>query len=226
MILGGVIVDNDDISNFNATIQKYRDEQRMNSELKWSKVTNQKYKEYQRFIDYFFALNDTDHLHFRCIIIDNHLINHHKYNQGNKEQGFYKFYYQLLLHCFAKPYYRKEDRTRFIVHPDSRVSKYSLAELKVILNNGFNKYSGMAGTNPFVSVEAANSKHFDLAQINDILLGAIGFQKNGYHLLGESRKAKIDLAAYIAQKAGLDALCDDTRWGWHRFTIWNFRLKK
>ena len=54
----------------------------------------------------------------------------------------------------------------------------------------------------------------------------MGFQKNGYHLLSTSKKAKVDLAQYIAEKAGLENLSDNTRFGTYRFTIWNFKLKK
>jgi len=225
MVLGGILIAAENVPNFNATMLAYREEQNMKSELKWSKVTNQKFSEYQRFVDYFFALNNTDKLHFRCIIIDNHQVNHHKFNQGNKELGFYKFYYQLLLHCFAFPYYNRADNTRFIIHPDSRNSDYSLGELKIILNRGINKKLGQ-DVDPIVAIEPKDSKASELVQINDIVLGAIGFQKNGYHLLAESRRAKIELAQYIADSAGLKNLTEDTLWGTNRFTIWNFQLRK
>ena len=206
-------------------MQKYREEQNMHSELKWSKVTNQKYKEYQRFIDYFFALNNTDNLYFRSIVIDNHQVNHHKYNQGSKELGFYKFYYQLLLHCFGIPFFDKEEQTRFIIHPDHRNSDYRLDDLKFILNRGMSKKIGYE-VNPFVAIDPKDSKCSELVQINDIVPGSIGFQKNGYHLLAESRRAKIDLAEYIAGSAGLTNLCDSTVRGANRFTIWNFQFRK
>jgi hypothetical protein len=59
------------------------------------------------------------------LIVDNHQINHQKFNQGDKEIGFYKFYYQLLFHCFGRRYYLKDD-DRFILHLDSRSTNYKL----------------------------------------------------------------------------------------------------
>jgi hypothetical protein len=108
MVLGGLIIKNEDINKFAATMKRYRNETNMNAELKWSKVSNQKYEEYKKFIDFFFALNNTDVIHFKSIIIDTHKLNHKKFNKGDKEIGFYKFYYQLLLHSFASNYYKNK----------------------------------------------------------------------------------------------------------------------
>lgn len=225
MVIGGTIIPSDNVEQFNKTMQEYRTEQKMFSELKWSKVTNQKLTEYKRFVEYFFALNNTDNLHFHCIIIDNHQVDHKKYNKGDKELGFYKFYYQLLLHCFGKRYYREDGNDRFIVHLDYRTTHYSLNTLKTVLNRGIKKkYS--VDTSPFVSIEPRESKKSELIQINDIILGAIGFQKNGYDLLAGTRDSKKELAKYIAEQAGLPGLRQNSPWGKIRFTIWNFNLRK
>lgn len=79
---------------------------------------------------------------------------------------------------------------------------------------------------PFRTVEPRKAKQSDLLQMADIIIGAIGFQKNGYHLLASSRKGKKDLADYIASEAGLENLKNNSPWGENRFTIWNFKLKK
>jgi len=81
-------------------------------------------------------------------------------------------------------------------------------------------------SSPFVSIEPRDSKRSDLIQLNDIIVGAIGFQKNGYELLAETREAKKELSRYIAEEAGLANLKEDSPWGQSRFTIWNFRLRK
>jgi hypothetical protein len=225
MVIGGLIIDAPEIERFTATMRKFRDEQKMFAELKWTKVTDQKLPQYKRFVDYFFALNNTDVLHFHCIIVDNHQVDHHKFSKGDKELGFYKFYYQLLLHSFGKRYCREGEDDRFIVRLDERNSSYSLGTLKVVLNRGLNKKYKIS-TEPFVSIEPMNSKASELMQVNDIILGAIGSQKNGYDLLAGGRASKRELGQYIAAAAGLKDLKESTPWGRHRFTIWNFRLQK
>lgn len=224
MALGGLIIRADNVANFNATMAKYRGETRMHAELKWTKVSAQKLPEYKRFIDYFFALNNANQVHFHCLMIDNHQVDHKRFSGGDKELGFYKFYYQLLLHGFGRRYCQKEANRRLIVHLDHRTSSYSLETLKKVLNRGMTKKFQLPG-HPFVAVESRDSKQTDLIQIADLLLGAVGFQKNGLHLLAESKKSKVELAEYIASQAGLNDLMQDTLRSNQRFTIWNFRLQ-
>lgn len=151
-------------------------------------------------------------------------VNHKRFSKGNKELGFYKFYYQLLLHSFGKRYYHKGEDSRFIVNLDYRNTTYSLNTLKIVLNRGMKKKFSIT-SEPFVAIEARNSKESELIQINDIILGAIGFQKNGYHLLAHARQAKKNIAAYIAHEAGFNDLCKNSPRGSNRFKIWNFQLK-
>jgi hypothetical protein len=221
MVLGGLILRAEDVALFNDTIRKFREETKMYGELKWTKVSRSKLSVYKRFIDYFFALNNTDRLFFRCIIIDNHQVDHSKFSKGDKELGFYKFFYQLLLHCFGR--YAKED-SRYIILFDERTSKYPLNTLKIILNRGIKKSFGLT-SDVIRSVEARESRGSNLIQLADILMGAIGFQKNGFHLLAGSSQARVELANYIASQAGLDNLTEDTRRGQYRFMIWNFKLQ-
>jgi hypothetical protein len=225
MVLGGLIIEQSDVPKFDSTMKKFRVEQKMHAELKWTKVSRGKLREYEGFIDYFFALNSSDKVHFHSIILDNHAINHAKFSQGQKEIGFYKFYYQLLLNCFGKAYCRLGTDDRFVVHLDQRETKYSLQEFKKILNNGMAKKFDNH-TEPFRSVEPRNSKDVDLIQIADLLIGAIGFQKNGYSLVESSNAAKVSLANYIAKKAGLTTLVNNTPYRQARFKIWNFKLQK
>jgi hypothetical protein len=225
MVLGGLIIEQTELAEFKNTMQRYRRVENMHAELKWNRVSNQKLAQYEKFMEYFFALNNTDIVHFHSIILDNHQINHKKFNRGDKELGFYKFYYQLLLNCFGKWYCNKRTDVKFIVHLDQRTTKYKLDNLKRILNYGMNKQFGNSSA-PFVSVEPRDSKKADLIQLNDILIGAIGFQKNGYELRASSRYAKKYLANYIAQQVGLRDLKSNTPFSQARFKIWNFKLQK
>jgi len=225
MVFSGIIIPQGNVITFEKTMKKYREECNMHSELKWSKVSKQKLNEYKRFIEYFFSLNNTDKLHFKSIIIDNHKVNHKIFNSGDKELGFYKFYYQLLL-LFGRSYYNSKNLdTKFIIYPDHRNTKYSLNELKLILNNGISKKLQLTNIQPYKSIEPLNSKSSEIIQINDIILGAIGYIKNGYHLLADSSKAKVELCDYIVKLSGVENLSDDTKFTERRFTIWNFPLK-
>ena len=122
-------------------------------------------------------------------------------------------------------YRREGENDRFIVHLDYRTTHYSLNTLKTVLNRGIKKKYSI-DTSPFVSIEPRESKKSELIQINDIILGAIGFQKNGYDLLAGTRDSKKKLVEYIANQAGLPNLMQNSPWGKTRFTIWNFNLRE
>ena len=179
MVLGGIVISNDELVTVNQALQKYRREEHMTAELKWTKVTNQKLGKYKILVDHFFTLNAKGGAHFSSLILDSRQINHRKFNKGDKELGYYKFLYQLLLHSFGKHYCKNEsgEECKLIVHPDQRDSKYSLEELKKYLNHSMDKKFGVK-TNPFISIEPQDSKRAGLAQLNDVLIGAVGFQKN------------------------------------------------
>lgn len=225
MVLGGIILDQRYLERFNQTMANFRQEFGMNSELKWQKVSRQKLDAYKAFIDYFFALNNNDLAHFHAMLIDNHKLDHRKFSSGNKEVGFYKMYYQLLLHSFGRRYHSKQGKERFIVILDYRNTSYRLSDLKVILNRGIRKRYG-ADYDPFVSVEARDSKKSEVLQINDLLVGAVGYQANELHKVAGANPAKIALAEMIAEEAGLENLSANTPYHQKRFTLWNFRLKK
>ena len=70
-------------------------------------------------------------------------------------------------------------------------------------------------------VEARDSKQAVLLQLADVIMGAIGFHSSDLHLRPDARKAKVDLAAYIARKAPLRDLKQVTR-----YTKWNFKIER
>jgi hypothetical protein len=96
MVLGGIIIPQENIVTFKDTMLKYRTDQNMTKELKWSKVSVQKIKEYKVFIDYQFALTNTNKAHFSSVIFDTHQINHNKHSDGDKEKGFTNF---IINYC-------------------------------------------------------------------------------------------------------------------------------
>lgn len=98
MVVGGIVAHKNRIPEIHETMEEYRRKFYMNAELKWSKVSNQKFNEYKALVDYFFALNNKNYIKFHCVIFDNHQWNHRLYNEGDGDVGISKLYYQLILH--------------------------------------------------------------------------------------------------------------------------------
>jgi hypothetical protein len=65
----------------------------LNSEIKWSKVSNKRLEDYKKIIDFFF---EHDEFHFRAIVVDQPKIQLERYHDRDRELAFYKFYYEML----------------------------------------------------------------------------------------------------------------------------------
>ena len=115
MVLGGMAISEEMSASFNESIAKCRLDNKMSAEFKWKKVSRGKLSEYKKFIDCFFALNNTGHAHFHAIIFDTNQIDHSRYG-CDSEIGFYKFYYQLLLNRFGRFYCVQKPDTRILAY--------------------------------------------------------------------------------------------------------------
>jgi hypothetical protein len=221
MVLGGIILSAHHLETFNRFMGNWRLQNRMTAELKWNKVTNQKYAEYLSLVDFFFDAARKRVLRFKCVVLDTHQIDYRTYHYGDKELGFYKFFYQLLLHSFGRHVAPKG--RRLIVHMDQRQSRYGLSDFRTILNRGMRKQYSL--TEDLVRVvESINSRLSDVMQVADILMGAVGFQWNDLPQKPGMRQAKIDLANHVARSAGLNSLKCATPRHLDYFAIWPFRL--
>jgi hypothetical protein len=97
------------------------------------------------------------------------------------------------------------------------------AKLKYALNNGIRKEFGVT-RDVVTKVEPLDSMKSDLLQAADVLMGAIGYHCQEFHLRPDAKKEKVELARYIAFKFALRDLTLEThplkenlkivRWYW------------
>ncbi|MEW6598297.1 MAG: hypothetical protein AB1429_12465 [Pseudomonadota bacterium] len=207
------------ISSIYKTVSQYIIALNMKSELKWSKVSNQKEVEYRWLVDYFFALNSSNSLQFHCIIFDSHQWGHKRYNDGDADVGLSKLYYQLILHKFVRLY---GPLGSLYVCMDHRHSSTSLNDLRNMLNAAAARDHGL-GHNPLKQLVSKHSHDSDLLQLNDVILGAVCAVRNGKHLLADYRKSKRIIAMEVLEKSGLLSFDRDSHRDISRFTVWNMR---
>lgn len=157
-------------------------------EFGWSKVSPNKLDFYLALKTYF--LNQPD-LSFRCIVIDRTTLDHDRFNHGDKELGFYKLYYQLLVHWL-------EPRESYYLYLDwqQNSDKSCFANLREILKR---KLSGRAH---IVCLEPVDSEKQPLTQLVDLLIGAVGYQWNGR----QASQAKLEFCQQLANGLGKPSL--------------------
>lgn len=218
-VVGGLCMHTKTLEKAYATLDAYREKYNMKAELKWSKVSDQKFDEYNALVDYFFAMNNANFMHFHSIVFDSHAWAHKKYNNGDSDVGLSKLYYQLMLHKFVKLYGAKGT---LYVRVDHRNSSTSLEDIRRMLNATAARDHGIT-SHPVKQLVSFDSKDCDLLQLNDVILGAVCAARNGRHLLEGCRKAKKTLAETVLEKSGLTTFAQNSPQSQTRFTVWNMR---
>lgn len=221
MVYGGIIIEQADLLSFDVALQVWRNEHNMHSELKWTKVSDQKEREYIALADLFFKLAARNLVHFKSVVFDTTRLDYRRFFRGNHELGFYRFYHYFLLHKFAS--YATSDADRLLVFLDERTTEFPLDRLQAMLNKGIRRHYRRKAS-IVRKIEPVVSKKCGCLQVADVLMGAIAYHYNDLHLRPDGRKSKAHLAEHITQKAGLTTLACESRMT-PCFEIWPFRLK-
>jgi hypothetical protein len=219
LTLGCLVIDAACLSAFEERVTYARDLELRAGEMKWTKVSASKLNVYKLVADCFFDHPlATEDVHFHSLVVDTTKIRDDLYNEGDREIGFNKEIYQLLIKC-SKLY----PNAIFDVFADNRQTPFSMEELRNILNNGMKK-RGDSRPVPFRSVQFCDSKKFNMLQLNDILLGATTFQINGHHLKPEASAHKCHMSSYILDRGGVKNPMRSTSIA-GKFTIWHRKLR-
>lgn len=153
-------------------------------EFGWSKVAPGKADFFAELTAFFLSQPD---LRFRCLVTDRHALKHEQFNDGDKELGFYKLYYQMLVHWL-------EPGNTYHVYLDwqRNASQERFSDLRTVLER---KLSGRA---KLACLEPASSHELPLLQLTDLFIGAVGYAWNQR----STSRAKLAFCANLA--AGLD----------------------
>ena len=222
MVFGGIIIQAENMPAMADTMQRWRSETRLLGELKWTKVSRHYLEEYKSLVTLAMKLAREGRLHFKAVVFDTTQIDY-SHHRNDKELGFYKFWYQFILHKFGP--YAASDEDRLLVFLDQRQTSYRLATLRDALNVGIRRRFGRR-PNVVRTVQAVDSAKHDLIQIADVMMGAIGYHCNDCHLRPCASPAKQSMAEHIATIAGLENLSQATRFSRKDFEIWRFRFNE
>lgn len=219
MVLGGVIVESESIDRVSQAIANVREKYSIRGEFKWGKVSKTKLPAYIELVESFASM--PSQIQYKSLIVNMSEVDYRTHHLGDKELGFYKFYWQLLYHKFN--YYIRGAGECLHIVLDERCTPYSLSNLKNALNNRYIRDKSVA---PVRSVEALCSKKSDFLQLADVLTGAVGWHCNGHDIAENASPARTELAQKIARIARVSRLSQETRWAATHFEIWPIRFKK
>lgn len=210
MLIGGLWISQELEAQVRDSIREVRAQHNLRAEMKWTKVSETMLAAYKDFVDVFFK---ADALAFKCIVVDTRLLDYKAFHKGDKELGFYKFYFQLISRNLFP-------QNLYWLYTDERKNRKSsrLATLIVTVNRWCMKNKKVA---PLRLIEPRRSHNEDFIQLADILLGAIAYVWNGQ----TGSRAKLALVEHIARRINYSTLKFATRPTAKKMNVWKWEPK-
>lgn len=182
---------------------------RAQGEFGWKRLSPNREAFYQHLRGFFL---DEPSLRFRCIVVDRTCLDHERFNDGDSELGFYKLYYQMLVHWLDPGH----DYHLYLDWQQNAAS-HRFVELRTVLAR---KLSGRAN---IVCLEPVQSDTQPLVQLVDLLMGAVGYQWNQRDQVPGASQAKIDFSYGLAQGLGRSTLARGTPKSEEKFNVFDWR---
>ncbi|MCI9434527.1 MAG: DUF3800 domain-containing protein [Bacilli bacterium] len=204
-VLGGIWIDGNVREDFKSNISNLRKKYHIYGEIKWKKVSNNKLEFYKEIIKIFFEFTN---ISFRAVVIDSEVFDIYKYHNNSGELGFYKCYYQLLKEWI----FRDNEYNIFLDYRKDK-SRRRVNDLKKCINNYLNN-------DAVKNIQFINSKESILLQLEDVIMGCIGYKYN-YGYKGKS-KAKNTIIEEIEKYF----IIKETSSSKKKFNIFKINLRK
>lgn len=176
-------------------------------EFGWSKVAPGKAEFFTELTQLFLQQPE---LRFRCLVTDRQQLDHDQFNDGDKELGFYKLYYQTLVHWL-------EPGNTYHIYLDwqQNACQERFADLRQMLGR---KLSGRA---KLACLEPVSSHELPLLQLTDLFIGAVGYAWNQRN----TSPAKLAFCQQLASGIGKPILAYSSPWknSDPKFNIFNWQ---
>lgn len=158
-------------------------------EVKWTKVSPDKFDMYLELVNYFFT---NPNLSFRAVVVDKTKLKHELFNQTH-DSFYYKVYYQLLCRIIVP----NNENYIYLDIKDTKGAR-KVRKLGEVLANGLYDFNMECIKN----VQNINSKESELLQLADILIGAISYLNRNENEKENYSKSKMNLIETIINSSG------------------------
>lgn len=165
----------------------------LNGEVKWSKISKSRLDAYHALVAYFLERSE---LSFRVIVVEQAKVDYESFHGGDKELGFYKFYYEMLIKWI-------EPGNQYLLLLDFKQNKGAdrYGTLKRVLERA------TMGKSWIKDLTVIDSGESPLAQLCDLLTGAVAATWCGAHKVDS---AKGIIARQIAEGVGFKSLKEES----------------
>ncbi len=205
LVIGGIACSREKKREVVYQIHKLKKQYNAQGEFGWKRLSPNRRDFYWALLNLF--INETA-LAFRCIVVDKNSLDHDRYNNGDEELGFYKLYYQLLVH-WLKP---KQGYHIYLDWQQNK-SRERFSTLRDILRR---KLTGRAAIK---CLEPVGSKNIPMIGLTDLFIGAVGYHWNDRN----ASSIKLDFCGDLAGQLHINSLKNSTFTIKQKFDIFHFQ---
>lgn len=177
-------------------------------EFKWGKVSKAYLPRYRQLLEWFFRHLQANHLRFRAHVVDTSARAYREYGDGDKEKAFYKVYYHLLFQSVRR-LALDEEGSNILILLDDKFNRYPfrLPVLKKTLNAVLKRQLRVSDLIANVEPRQSSGPNAEpFVQIVDVLIGAIGYVRNGHAGQPWAAPAKVEMVKTLEHLAAPGSL--------------------
>jgi len=207
--IGSIWVPTSERDTISRNLRNLRNELGLKGEIKWQKVSKVYLERYCKYAQFFF---ESSHLRFRAIIVDQRSVDYPKYHDGDKELGFYKFYYHMLHHWF-----QRGEEYLVLLDYKNNAGAERYADLRSVLCSCAAQCEAQ-----LKDLKIIDSSQSNIMQLTDLLTGAVATAFNDDFVQGS---AKHSLINSVAGAMEWDHLKISTSRDFQKFNIFKINLR-
>ncbi|WP_020675077.1 DUF3800 domain-containing protein [Geopsychrobacter electrodiphilus] len=204
MVIGAIACPREQKAEIYHAINLLRKKHDTWKEFGWKTLSPSRKDFYWELLELFRIRKD---LSFRCLVVDRNILDHEQYSEGDAELGFYKLYYQMLVHWL-----QPECAYHLYLDWQQNREQGRFKDLGHVLGK---KLSGRA---KIECLEPVGSKEQPLVQLCDLFIGAVGYAWNDR----AGSETKVEFCNALAAGVGLSSLKVGTYKNAPKFNVFHF----
>jgi hypothetical protein len=188
MVIGAIRCPRDAKHDLVGAIHRLQSRHNAHGELGWKRVSPNRTAYYEDLLALF---TENPALSFRCLVADRNKLDHTQFNNGDTELGFYKLYYQMLMHWL-------EAGNTYHIYLDWQQNRAQkrFHDLSAALKAKLKDRANIA------CLEPVTSSNLPLLGLADVFIGAVGYAWNE---LSDS-PTKLKVCEQLRQSGNLQSL--------------------